>query len=147
MSLYDTASFDLKTPQGQKKAIEGLYANHNDVFERSTNTVSYKVVAYVQLNINLIDGDPTGVYTATYNHGLGYPPQVLAFGIVGVGYSPIQYQEIPFDSGVDFSYKYYSVDKQNLVFKVFTRNLGGFFITPHYAAAFYIFNLPLNNLS
>ena len=150
-NLFDVATFDLANAQGQANAIKQLFENHNDVYGRSESLTSYQVVAYAQLTVDLVNGDPTGIYTATYKHGLGYPPLVLPFGLQPSGggnnqYTNVQYQEISFNTGVEFTYQYYSIDDQNVVYRVHARNVAGLFTTTHFTAAFYIFNLPLNNI-
>lgn len=147
--FIDATIYDLKTPKDQDRALQDIIEEHNRQYDQSEATISYDVVGYTQLTVDLINGGASGVYTATYVHGLGYPPAVLAFGLVaGAGYAPIQYVE---KKGGVFTadpeantYQYFTVDSQNLYFNVLGVNIAGSFTTTHFTAAFYIFNLPLN---
>lgn len=147
MALLDITAYDLNTTDGQADAIDDLIGESNSQFDRLNNVVSFAVQAYTQLTVNLVNGQPTGTYQASYNHGLGFPPAVLAYFLqTGQGfYAPLPYDEAQFDAppGVSNTYQYFTVDETNVYFNVFAVNNGGAFSSTQFSAAFYIFNLPL----
>lgn len=145
--LLDSSVYDLDTPAGQQKALQDIINQQNQIYDRSQSQTGYQVVAYTQLVTDLINGSPTGTYTATYVHGLGYPPLVLGYmNVAGpLTYAPTAYDEIQFmPGGLTNTYQSFRVDSQNLYMDTYARNLGGFFSTTHIVGSFYIFNLPLN---
>lgn len=150
MSLLDVTGYDLTTSDGQNAALQDIIDEQNRQYDQSAAASSYTIVAYAQLIVDLIDGSPSGIYTATYVHGLGYPPAVIPFDLIGnssdSGYTPLPYVE---KKGGIFTtdpqantYQYYTVDNNNLYFNVLAINTGGFFSTLHFSAGFYIFNIP-----
>jgi hypothetical protein len=147
MALLDVSGYDLKTPAGQNQAIQDIIAENNIQFDQLNTVSSFSVVAYVQLNVNLINGQPTGTYSQSYIHGLGYPPAVIAFFLSQGGsfYAPTPYDDAEFGTpaGISKTYQYFSVDDNNLYYNVFGLDLGGFFSTNAFSAGFYIFDIPL----
>lgn len=146
--LLDSAGYNLSSPEGQAQAIQDIIDLQNKNYDRAQSITGYQVVAYQQLTISLINGQPSGVYTTQYIHGLGYPPRVIAFMLQPSTqfYAPLPYLEVQFDGGVGRmnTNQYFTVDEQNLYFNVHAINRGGFFTSTQFSAAFYIFNLPLN---
>lgn len=147
-TLLDSSVYDLTTSDGQQKAIQDIIDQQNDIYDRSQSITGYQVVAYTQLTVDLIDGSPSGIYTTSYIHGLGYAPQVISFGIQpGTSfYNPLQYIE---KVGGIFNpdphantYQYWTTDSQKIYFNVLAISTGGHFTTLHFSGAFYIFNLP-----
>lgn len=145
--LLDSSVYDLDTPKGQQQAIQDILNQQNEIYDRSQSQTAYQIIAYAHLTVDLINGSPTGVYSATYVHGQGFPPLMLPYLIVAGPntWAPNGYVETQFiPGGTDNDYAYFSCDAQNAYFNVFARNLGGFFATTHWEAGLYIFNLPLN---
>lgn len=145
--LLDSSVYNLDTPAGQQQAIQDILNQQNEIYDRSQSQTAYQVIAYAHLVVDLINGSPTGVYSATYVHGQGFPPLMLPYLIVAGPntWAPNGYVETNFaPGGLDSDYAYFSCDAQNAYFNVFARNLGGFFATTHWEAGLYIFNLPLN---
>lgn len=145
MSLLDPLAYDLTTPEGQRHALRDIIDEHNSQFDKSANLNSYQVSAYVQLSVTLVDGNPTGLYTATFKHGSGFPPAVLAYNLVpGTAfYNQSPFIELAFAAPNPIrSHSYFTVDKDNLYFNVFGVSSGGAFDTHDFSAGFYIFNIP-----
>ncbi len=95
--------------------------------------------------MNLINGSPTGTYSNSYIHGLGYPPVILAYNLISGTpfYSLIPYVELSFGAPDPINtYAYLTTDNTKVNLNVFGRNIAGAFTTTNFSIGVYIFNLP-----
>lgn len=145
MSDLDASTYDLTTPPGQDLAISDIIDEQNRQFEQSGSLTTYSVVAYAQLDVDLIQGSPSGVYTTSFIHGLSYAPTVLAYSLNPDGsfFQPLPYVDTDLLApGPMLTYQYASADESLVYFNVQAISTGGLFDTTSFSAGFYIFNIP-----
>lgn len=148
MPLLEDDNYDLATPAGQQDALQDILDEHNSQFDQLYGLDQFPVYAYQELTVTLHNGDPSGTYSTSLQHGLGFPPVVIVFlkDIANGGYFAMPYVQnvAQINSGVSYidSYWYFTVDNQKLYFNVYATNEGGVFNETTITAGFYIFNLP-----
>lgn len=145
MALLNADSYDLTTADGQTEVIQDIIDEQNAQFDQASALQALSIVAYQQLTVTIPTSGASGVYTATYRHGLGFPPLVMGFSVTPGGV-PSQYNPLPMkDRAVSpppiFDNAYISVDSTNLYFNVLAINSGGF-VNTAFSAGVYIFNTP-----
>lgn len=142
MSLLDSTVYDLTSIKGQQQAIQDIIDEQNDQFEKSSVLNSLQVAAYAQMEIDFPDSPADGLYTATFRHGLGFVPVIMAFIRQDDGSGNISYLAIPNIQNLIFGFAdniYMTVDENNVYFNTFF--VSALFVTQ---AAVYMFNQPSN---
>lgn len=143
MALIDAGAYDLSKVSGRTEAISDLMGESNAQYDALSTASAFNVSSYTELSISVPSGSSPGTYTASYIHGLGFPPVVVAYMLNPV--AP-RYSRFPFTErsitglGPVISNSYFTVDSNNLYFN---RSITSVFEIGIFTAAFYIFAIPL----